>query len=306
MNRVVVVLSMLGLFAASAAAQFTDWSAPVNLGPVVNSPYTESCVTISKNGLSLFFFSNRYAFNSSAAWRLYVSKRMSVDAPWGTPEEIVGFNEGKGASCPALSPDEHRLVFVSTRTDRADSCGGADLWVSRRHDRRDDFGWGPPENLGCQVNSASFDQLPTLIEDETGTEVLFFSSGRPGSLGAGDVYQSRMRPDGTFGPAVPVTELNTPYADSVAVRRDGLELILATNRPGGPYPGTTDLWTAHRESTADPWSAPVPLPVLSSAFFEGARMSFSFDGRALYFNSDRPGGVGNRDLWIATREKLRH
>ena len=36
-------------------------------------------------------------------------------------------------------------------------------------------------------------------------------------------------------------------------------------------------------------------------FFEGGRMSFSFDGTELYFRSD---SSGNGDLYVATREKL--
>ncbi len=42
------------------------------MGPVVNSGYTDSCVTVPKNGRSLFFFSNRYALDPNAPWHLYV------------------------------------------------------------------------------------------------------------------------------------------------------------------------------------------------------------------------------------------
>jgi len=307
MKRVAVcVVLMLGLHAVASAQQFTQWSAPVNMGPVVNSPYTDSCVTVSKNGLSMFFFSNRYAKDVNAAWHLYVSRRPSVDTPWGEPQEIVGFNEGYPASCPGLSPDEHRLFFASGRPG---TCGGGDIWVSRRHDRTDDFGWQPPVNLGCEPNGPNSPQgenLPTVFEDETGTEVLYMGSGRPG-LGGGDIWASRMRPDGTFGPATLVTELSTIYSDTggLAVRRDGLEVIFGSNRPDPNRPGGTDLWAATRASTAHPWSAPVLLLILNSATFDGGRMSFSFDGRVLYFTSDRPGGYGSRDFYVATREKLR-
>jgi hypothetical protein len=301
MIRVAISAFMLMLFATPDAAQFTDWSPPVNLGSVVNSGYADTCVSVSKNGLSLFFFSNRYALDANAAGHLYVSKRASVDEPWGEPEEIVGFNDYMGASCPALSPDEHRLFFVSSRSD---GCGGNDIWVSRRQNRRDDFGWESPVNLGCIVNSTVGDIVPTVIEDETGTEVLYFTSGRPGGSGGGDIWESRMGDDDTFGAPSLVTELNTTYSDVIAVRRDGLEAIVASNRPGGLYSGT-DLWTVTRESTGEPWSTPVILPVLCSPGFEGARMSFSFDGRVLYFPSDRAGGYGSRDLYMTEREKIR-
>jgi hypothetical protein len=290
------------LFAAPDTTQFTDWSVPVNLGPVVNSPYTDSCPSVSKDGLSLFFFSNRYALNASAPMHLYVSQRGSIDDPWGEPQEIVGFNDGLGAMSASLSPDEHRLFFAASRPP---GCGGVDLWVSRRHDRSDDFGWESPENLGCIVNSPALDWVPTVVEDETGTEVLYFTSQRPGGLGDGDIWQSRMEDDGTFGVPTHVTELSSPYGEQLAVRRDGLEAIVASNRPGGSYPGPQqDLWTATRQSTAEPWSTPIILDVLSSPSNEGARMSFSFDGLAFYFRSNRPGGYGGLDLYVTAREKL--
>lgn len=34
--------------------RFTDWSAPVSLGPVVNSPLFDSDVSLSRDGLSLY------------------------------------------------------------------------------------------------------------------------------------------------------------------------------------------------------------------------------------------------------------
>ncbi len=294
MKRVVVAIAlMLLLLAVAATAQFTDWSVPLNLGPVVNSRYLDSCVTVSKNGLTLIFGSTRWDNNATGAWHLFVSKRASVDAPWGPPQEIPGFNDGYHTACPALSPDEHRLFFASSV--RPGGCGGNDLWVSRRHDRRDDFGWGPPVNLGCSVNSTANENVPTVFEDETGTEVLYFSSTRSGG---GDIYESRMGNDGTFGPATLVTGLSSSSGgDYAAVRRDGLEVILSL--------GAGDLWTATRASTAHPWSAPVILPVLNSTAWEGGRMSFSFDGRAFYFTSARPNGYGGRDLYVTTRERLR-
>jgi hypothetical protein len=306
MTRAVIPVAFaLLLFAAPDAAQFTDWSAPLNLGPLVNSAYTDGCVCVSKSGLSLFFFSNRYALNSSAPLHMYVSRRDSIDAPWGEPEELVDFNDGLGASCPALSPDEHRLFFVTSRTG---GCGGSDIWVSRRHNRRDDFGWEPPVNLGCMPdgpNSPEGESVPTVFEDDTGTEVLYFSSTRPGGPGGADIYESRMGIGDAFGPANVVAELSSTVTDYVAVRRDGLEVIISSPRPGGNYAGTHDLWTATRESTEEPWLEPVVIPILNSSSNEGARMGFSFDGRWFYFRSNRPGGYGDYDLYVTTREKLR-
>lgn len=294
---------MFVVLPATAIAQFTDWSAPVNLGPPVNSPeYTESCVAISKNGLSLFFSSNRQTGVPYSTDRdLYVSKRDSIDDPWGDPQPLTTLNTTAWESCPALSLDEHRLYFTSPRPG---GCGGQDIWVSRRQDRRDDLGWKAPVNLGCAkdgyVNSAAADLTPTFFENEAGRVVMYFSSNRLGSTYY-DFYQSEMRDDDTFGPATPIVELNGPGWDQgVTVRRDGLEVIFLSDRGN---PESMDFWKATRTTTAGPWSVPVFVPSLGNPAYAQGRIALSFDARELYFTSWWP-DLMNTDLWVARREKL--
>jgi hypothetical protein len=301
----IIVAMALGFGAITVgAAEFSDWSPPVNLGPVVNSPYTDSCVAISKNGLSLFFSSNRQTGDKNSPDRdLYVSKRHAIHAPWGAPEPLTMLNStGYWDSCPALSLDEHLLYFTSTRPD---GCSQEDIWVSRRHDRRDDFGWQPPVNLGCDFNSAWRDLTPTFFEDEAGRVLMYFCSNRPDGT-AYHIYQSEMRDDDTFGPATLVPELNSPYSDlGVTVRRDGLEIIFLSNRPQAERsPWGLDFWKATRASTSDPWSEPEYVSSLNPAYATG-RIALSFDGRELYYTSFPPEGSEWWDLWVAKREKLR-
>jgi len=67
-----------------------------------------------------------------------------------------------------------------------------------------------------------------------------------------------------------------------------------TRRVGGI--GGQDIWYSTRATTADPWTVPVSLgvPVNTSAFDGGP--AISFDGAALYFFSNRPGGSHSRSL----------
>jgi WD40-like Beta Propeller Repeat len=85
---VVAVVSTLIATPAQMAAQpkFSDWSAPVNLGPLVNSPFNEAGPALSKNGLSLYFHSNRPGgLGGSDIW---VSQRNSPGESWGPPINI--------------------------------------------------------------------------------------------------------------------------------------------------------------------------------------------------------------------------
>ena len=282
--------------------RFSDWSAPVNLGPVVNSASTDIEVSISKDGLSLYLASNRPG--GFGGFDIWVSRRAGENDPWGTPQNLgPGINTGFNDQAPALTSDGHSLYFFSNRPG---GFGGNDIYVSRRSHKRDDFGWEPPVNLGSGVNSAFNDQLPAYFKDgETETVTLFFNSNRPGGPGGTDIYASTLQSDGTFDPAMLVPELNSPLRDAgMAIRRDGLEIVLGSDRPGTL--GLFDLWVATRPSTSDPWSAPVNLGAVVNTADDEGRSGLSFDGTTLYIISGRPGGFGNQDLWVSTCGRLSH
>lgn len=275
-----------------------EWSEPVNLGSVVNSAGIEIEVSISKDGLSLYIASNR-----SGNFDIWVSHRESDDEPWGPPQPLgPAINTAAREQAPFISRDGHRLYFFS---DREPVGGTTDIYVSRRRNKRDDFSWEAPVNLGSGVNSTANETLPVLFEDDaTGTTTLYFSSNRAGSAGA-DIFASTLQADETFGPASVVAELSSPRRDRVlAIRRDGLEIFLASDRPNlvnTPF----DLWFATRATTSQPWSTPVNLgPVVNSSADEGGA-ALSFDGTTLYFTSSRLGGSGLHDIWVTTRPKPR-
>ena len=298
----VVVAATLAVLSAQAQ-KFSDWSAPVNLGPIINSGVNNQHPGISKNGLSLYFSSDRPGtFGKLDIW---VSQRPTLDAPWGTPQNLgPNINTGSTEFSPAFTPDGHWMYFHS---DRPGGCGGLDLYVSHRKDKSDDFGWEPAQNLGCVINSIFNDAGPTFFEDD-GLDVtlLYFTSTKPAPPGGGDfdIYVSTLQPDGTWGPGVFVPELSSPFRDTrTAIRRDGLEMFLSSGRPLGSV-GSEDLWVSTRASTADPWPPPVNLGfIVNSTAFDGAP-ALSRDATTLYFFSERPGGFGKRDLYVATRTKL--
>jgi hypothetical protein len=84
-----------------------------------------------------------------------------------------------------------------------------------------------------------------------------------------------------------------------ALSKDGLTLYIQSNRPGGL--GGNDLWVSHRASLESPWEAPVHLGnILNTAGAEGGPW-LSNDEHLLFFHSDRPGGMGDRDIWVSQR-----
>src|SRR5690606_10655054 len=50
------------------------------------------------------------------------------------------------------------------------------------------------------------------------------------------------------------------------------------------------------------WSKPKPLSKEINTKYHESSASLGPDGRTLYFVSDRPGGVGGRDIWVAYKD----
>jgi Tol biopolymer transport system component len=252
----------------------------------VNTAFEDFAPHISKNGLSLYFASTRPGgFGGEDLW---VSRRAKRNDPWGPPVNLGPIiNTDANERSPGLSRDGHLLFFASTRPG---GVGGFDIWASWRAHTHDDFGWQPPVNLGAPINTAAADIGPNYFEnDDLGIPMLHFVSNRPGGPGGIDIYLSELTANGSFGPPVLVNDLSTPFGDiTPSVRHDGLEIFIASNRPGTI--GINDLWAPTRESVSDPWPEPVNLgPAVNSAFNE-TFPSVSADRQTLFFSSNRPGG----------------
>jgi hypothetical protein len=194
-----------------------------------------------------------------------------------------------------FSADGLEVYFESQRSG---GYGLRDLWVCKRPSIEDN--WGPPENLGPLINSATWDKHASISAN--GLE-LYFYSFKPGGYGQCDIYVTRRAT--RTSPWGPPTNLGPKVNGSSedffpAVSPDGLELYFASNRPGG-Y-GKWDLYVSKRTTPNDPWGDPLNLgPPVNSPAEEGWA-SLSPDGLLMFFMSQRPGGFGPwGDIYAARR-----
>ena len=280
-----------------------EWSLPVNMGAPINSAARDQNPSLSNDGLTLYFASDR---PGSRQMDIYVVHREAVGAAWGDPINLSAINSDYVDQAPNVSPDGHLLFFLS---DRPDGEGSADIYVSVRQNPNDDFGWAPPVSVGPPVNTTEPETAPHFVEaSELGTANLYFSRGPqvpPGTAPWAEIFVGSVsRATGkAFGTVTRVEELNSDNNDaSPTVRRDGREIFFWSSRPGS---FGNDIWTSTRPSVHDPWSTPVRLPDYINSAVPGAQndngTSLSFDGRTLLFVSNRPGGFGLLDIWMTTR-----
>jgi Tol biopolymer transport system component len=222
------------LWVTTRATIEDDWGEPVNLGPTVNSRYIDGGPSISADGLSLYFSSNRPG--TSGSRDIWLTKRATTNDPWGEPVNLGStVNSVYIDATPGISADGLSLYFLS---DRPGGSGDIDLWVTTRRTVSDP--WGTPVNLGPTVNSSALDAGPNISADGL---TLFFNSDRPGGSGSSDLWvTTRETTDDDW--SVPVNL--GPVVNSSAleagpnISADGLLLYFHSDRPGG-Y-GDSDLW----------------------------------------------------------------
>jgi len=264
--------------------QYSAWTPATPVAGSVNTAAAEGCPIESPDGLGLYIASNR-AGNVGGAGDpndIWVAHRPSVDAPWGAPYNLgVPVNSAAADFCPTPLTG-NRLLFVSSRAGPG-ACGAGDIYLGKLNPAH---GWSI-QHLGCDANGTGpnfpgGEFGPSLVETAQGTFLYFSSTGYGTDQ---NIYASRMRADGSFGPATPVAELNSAAGDFMPnVRKDGLEIVLNSNRLGGS--GGQDVYVATRASTADPWSTPINLgPDINTAGNE-TRSSLSRDGSRLLFGRD--------------------
>ena len=210
--------------------------------------------------------------------------------PFGEVEPIVGLDFDENVFGPALSADGRRLYFS------AYASGEQQIYTATREERGSRFA-----NVRevSSVNSPESDGSPFISVDG---QRLYLFSERQGGLGGRDVWISE-RPDRTTRFSEPrlLAGINSPATDLLPwLAGDELRLIFVSNREGGL--GGADLWLATRDSIDDDFTGLTNLVDLSSGDNEG-RAALSADGLTAFFSSDRGGGRGGPDLWVATRER---
>ena len=277
----------------------SDWSEPVNLGPIINSTSNEQNAQLSKDGLAIYFSSDRPG--GFGGLDIYVSRRASLSSPWETPINLgATINSSSADFAPNVSIDGHLLFFASARPGGQ---GGSDIYVAMRDDTNDDLAWGEPINVGAPINTPDNEQAPNYHQNaENGSGNLYFNRGVAAANRADLYYAAVSRQGLASGAAVLVPELSTEGSNDQAasLRHDAKEVFFFSNRPGGL--GHIDIWTSTRQNANDPWSIPINVTSLNTAA-DDVTPNLSFDGLTILFGSNRPGSLGGNDIWMSTRAR---
>ncbi|NRA52411.1 MAG: OmpA family protein, partial [Phaeodactylibacter sp.] len=246
--------------------------APISMGDTLNSIDGEYAPVMSSDGKRIFFCKNRdgnediyFAEKEAFGWQYpqaitSLNTETSHEAPLAISPDgntllmydggVVEYTErtanGWSASVPffndqhrpdwqgmsAVSADKKAVIFAA----RSIGCIGPrnedniDLFVAFR---QDDGQWGPPVNLGTQLNTPFEDRSPFLHPDQ---RTLYFSSDGHAGFGELDVFVTRRVGDGWMEWTPPINlgkDINGPGFDwGYRISTDGKTAYFSGFEPG--------------------------------------------------------------------------
>jgi WD40-like Beta Propeller Repeat len=272
---------------ADAPSTVESFGAPQPM-TILDSTLNDADPTLTDDQLEMYFSSDRPS-SGLGHTDIYRTRRASVTAPWGAPEDVVELSSSEFDDSPEVSGDGLTLWLTTTRDVVLNR-----VYVATRPDRAS--AWGTPSfvaelsSLHIDTNLAiSGDSLVAMIEHETGASTNDY-----------DLYEHRRASvSDPWGPERHVVEISSPSNENgQCLDEYGLVVYFTSDRPGtqGPF----DIYTATRPTLDDPFSTPVRVDAIDSTYDDGNAF-LTRDGHTIYWSSNRPPNAGGRDLWFATR-----
>ncbi|WP_303396484.1 OmpA family protein [Flavobacterium sp. J49] len=155
----------------------------------LNTPFHDGPLTLSADGNTMFFARDGHSEgqyekskkSNTKIGQQGIYKATKVAGKWTNVEALPFNSTSYSVTNPSLSKDGKTLYFASNMPG---GLGESDIWKVAVEAN----GYGKPENLGPNVNTADKENFPFIAEDNT---LYFASLGRQG-LGGFDVYKTNL------------------------------------------------------------------------------------------------------------------
>ncbi|HTL82680.1 MAG TPA: tetratricopeptide repeat protein [Bacteroidia bacterium] len=276
----------------------------VNLGTAVNSPYDDKRPSITSDLKTMIFTSRRPDGKNANQDNqgdggyfedIYECVWDSAKATWGEADLVRGAvnTEGHDANC-SISPDGKQM-FIYVNSEEAGGAG--DIYVAKRSSSGK---WGTPKNMGKGINTSYFEDGAVLSPDGN---TLYFMSERgldlpwKGQKGYGhsDIWMCKKVDKNNWSDPVNLGPMiNTEYDEGgIFPAADGKTLYFCSN--GHNSMGGYDIFMTKWENNA--WTEPVNMGYPINTVSNERMFLLSSDGKMAYIDSDRDGGLGDRDIW---------
>ncbi len=203
-----------------------------NVKPLPFNTYdNEGAQTVSADGKLILFTACNHPGGLGSCDIFY---SILHNGEWTKPSGIgAPINSTDWDSQPFISANGMAIIFSSNRPGGK---GGKDLYISYLSKENK---WLEPQNLGSVINTSGDEETPFLHADG---RTLYFSSNGHLSIGAKDLYMSRLSDDGIWSEPVNLGyPINTEGDESsIYVELDGKSAYISSDRDSGQ--GKLDIY----------------------------------------------------------------
>jgi hypothetical protein len=246
------------------------------LPPNINTGAFEDGGSLTADELTIVFMRG----SDQTHAQLMIATRGSIDAAFSDPTPIAAGGTANNWP-PWISSDGLTLYWSVLGTTM-------DIFMSQRGAATAAF----TNKQSSPWMNGNYDEFrPSITAD--GNEMFFLSEKGSNVLQA---FHS-LKSGGAFQAPTAVTELNGDgQASSIAISNDGLTVYYGSSRTGSTN-GTSDIWTARRDTRTSSFGTLTRVNELSS---DGEELPsyISTDGCRLYFGTNRTGGG---DIYVAAK-----
>jgi outer membrane protein OmpA-like peptidoglycan-associated protein len=272
-----------------------------NLGPTINTQYSEHSPVISSDD-KMLIFTSRGENVTGASGSVSDKKNKSVAADgeyyedifeatrideenWQKPRSLSGVLNGKGhdASTQLFDNDTKLLMY------RNDNNG--DIFVSDKSGGD----WSAPKPLDGNINSKAYEGDAYISADGL---TLIFATGKYSEDGTLDLYQSTRSAMGAdWGAAKSLgANINTKYDDdSPYLSKDGKTLYFSSR--GHNTMGGYDIFKSEYDEAGRKWGPAQNMGYPINTPDDDSYYRLSPDGSYAYLSSYRIGGYGEKDIY---------
>ena len=204
------------------------FSQPVALSEL-NTSYHEGPVTISNDGMTMYFSSESFNdklfvkddANKLKYGQVNLFKASKIHGKWTSIVAVPFNSKYYSTGNPTINKDGNVLYFASNMPG---SIGGTDIW---KVDINSDGSFGTPQNMGDKINTVGDENFPFISDDD----VLYFSSNGLSGFGGLDVFSFDSNvSDNSINLGIPINSEKDDFAFTFNKNRNiG---FLSSNRSG--------------------------------------------------------------------------